>query len=121
MSSRTPIQVPEELKQDIDGLKEEIRVKTQYDTIQWLLDYYRRNEELEVQRHHQEQEQKARIEEEYIHLGAECKGRFVEFKERMGLKRDDAVIDLLQDHWESSLEINQAVMMTYITDYSKRR
>lgn len=133
--ARAMIQVPEKLKEDIEQLKGEHRyrhnLKTNYDAIQWLLDYYEANEkqkkidyakaeEEKEQRRIQEQEGKARLEEEYIHIGTECKCRFAEFKERMGLRRDDAVVDLLQDHWESSLEINQAVMMTYITDYSKR-
>lgn len=119
--SRSMVQVPDELKSKLEDYKLKLRKKTVYEVIEYLMVQHERFDEYKEHSRLKEEQRQQHIYAEYVHLGADCKARFEDFKQLMNLHRNDAVYDLLQEHWDSALEINQAIMMSYITDYSKRK
>ncbi len=121
MSSRTPIQVPEELKAKVDELKGKWNVKTHYEVIEKLIssnndfkkfkEEQRRigQEEKEQQRLKDEQE-KERQRKETVDLGEETKAKFIAFKEEMNFEEDASVFELLLYHYLNSQSVDKATL-----------
>lgn len=102
---RTPIQVPGQLKAELMELHKDRAFQscnTQADVIKWLLDYYNKTEE-------QKQKQIAYQQENMIDIGSETKERFSRLKAEMKFRQDSSVVEILAEHWESSLQMSPAV------------
>lgn len=103
MSSRAPIQVPGELKEELGRLQDEVfHTKTLYEVIHKLIEYYDENE-IEKKKAAEYQENSM------LDIGIESKERFARLKEEMNFQRDNSVFEVLAEHWESSPNINKAV------------
>lgn len=102
MSSRTPIQVPEELKEKVDGLKNIFQSKTHYEVIEKLVTYYEKNECA------REEARQAKILEEklqketLISAGQALKNDFLEVGQELFLKRESDILSFLIDHYKRS-------------------
>lgn len=109
---RTPIQVPTELRDALDGKKSELRANTHYEVIQKLYDYYERNEIEKVERERTHREQIRRMKEDQernmIDLGPEAKAAFEKLKAEWRYKNDSSVFELLRFHFANSMEISAA-------------
>lgn len=108
MSSRTPIQVPTELRDQLSDMQNNFYCKTQYEVIQRLIKYYNQNEE-------EKAKQKAYQDKNMIDLGAESKEKFNELKDSLKLRQDSSVFKFLAYHWETSLEMNVGTFDFYRT------
>lgn len=97
MSSRTPIQVPTELRDDLTEMQDKLRCKTQYEVIQKLLEYYHRSEK-------EKNDLKAFQEQRMIDLG-KSKPRFKELQSDLGLRTDAAVFEFLAECYQGSLQM----------------
>lgn len=106
MSSRTPIQVPTELRDELNDMTDTMRVKTQYEVIQKLIAYHRRNEAEKIA-------QKAYQEANMVDIGGDMKAKFKEIKEDLGLRTDAGVLEFLADHYQGSLQLGMGSFDTY--------
>lgn len=97
---RSPIQVPEEIKINIEGLKNKFYAKTNYEVIERLIAYYEKNESEKLQKKKEE-------ESKHIILDEETKQKYIAFKREMGFVKDRAVFDFLYSHFESSNSIGK--------------
>ena len=106
MSSRTPIQVPTELRDELNEMSETLRVKTQYEVIQKLLAYYRRSEK-------EKNDLRAYQEQHMVDLGKDSKIRFKEIQQELGLRTEGAVFEFLGDCYHGSLQMPMVAFDTY--------
>jgi hypothetical protein len=107
--SRAPIQVPEELKSEIESLKNASPLGCPlkiYEVIEGLIRYYRKNEATKEQ-------EKARQETETVNLGPDIKESLVAFRQGMDLRSDaDAVLFLLA-HYQNSDKLDKDTFDLY--------
>lgn len=106
MSSRTPIQVPTELRDELTEMQDKLHCKTQYEVIQKLLAYYARNEK-------EKNDLRAYQEQHMLDLGKKSKERFKGIQKELGLKSDGGVFEFLADCYEGTLQIPTAAFDTY--------
>ncbi|HAS7789863.1 hypothetical protein [Paenibacillus lactis] len=106
MSSRTPIQVPTELRDELNEMSDRLRVKTQYEVIQKLLAYYHRSEK-------EKNDLKAYQEQHMVDLGKDSKIRFKEIQQELGLRTEGAVFEFLADCYQGSMQMPMLAFETY--------
>lgn len=113
MSVRTPIQVPEELKNQVEGLREGFHAKTNYEVIEKLIKHYQASvRQKEIDRQEREKE-KQRREAEDLFLGSELKQQFTQYQEKVGLKSPGSAMKLLLEHFEKSDKIDKETFYLY--------
>lgn len=102
MSARSPIQVPEELKNRVEELKGKFYAKTNYEVIERLCQYYEQSENQKViERQKREREEEERR-ETMVYLGSDTKEKFVEFTKDMGFRSESDSINFLLAHYQNS-------------------
>lgn len=106
MSARSPIQVPEELKNEIESMKNRMYARTNYEVIDKLIKYYQANE---AQKARERERQKA----EDINLGEDLKKELVQFRDQMRLNSDAAAVTLLLDHFKRSDKLSKETFDLY--------
>lgn len=112
MSSRTPIQVPEELKTAVDGLKDQFHAKTHYEVIEALIKQYEAFQRFQRDQREKWEAEQRRQQAEAIQVGADVKSQFDAFAEDMGVKPSQA-IDLLLSQWSESPGIGHITFGLY--------
>lgn len=112
MSTRTPIQVPEELKSSVEGYKGEFYAKTSYEVIEKLIQSHEKNKEHRQAARIERDEEKARWGREDIHAGADIKTMFTSFKNEMKLT-DAQALEMLLCHFNEQPNIGQITFGLY--------
>jgi len=112
MSSRSPIQVPDEIKNEVEGLKDKFHAKTSYEVIERLLKYYHDNEAQKDVDRQKDEEAKRLLRLTTVNIGMELKPKYMEFCEEMGL-RESYGVALLLSHYQNSDSISKETMKLY--------
>ncbi|WP_298737674.1 hypothetical protein [uncultured Chitinophaga sp.] len=107
MSSRTPIQVPIELKEAVEEMKGTLRAGTHYEVIEKLIRYYNDNEQLKREQDEQRQLEKQKQQETMIYLGEELKRGYMHLNKSLGFASDASGVQFLIEHYENSLTIDK--------------
>lgn len=112
MSARSPIQVPEELKVNIEGYKDEFHAKTSYEVIEKLVRSHETGKEYRAAVRQEKIDEAARKEREYIHAGADIKTLFDQFRKEMKLT-DAQALEMLLCHFNEQPNIGQVTFGLY--------
>lgn len=112
MSSRAPIQVPEELKETVEGYKNEFRAKTSYEVIEKLIQSHEKRKDEHNARRQEKAEEAARSEREDIFAGEDVKKSFEAFRKEMRLTSTQA-LEFLLYAFEEQASISQNAFMFY--------
>lgn len=110
MSTRTPIQVPEDLKNEVESFKDKLHVKTNYEVIQRLIAYYNRNEQQKVEDRKQREQQEEKRKETMVYLGEEIKADFMLQGEMLGLKNEKSIGEFLLAHYHTSSTVGKEML-----------
>ena len=105
MSSRAPIQVPLEIKEQVEGMKGTLRSSTAYEVIQKLIEHYHKSikEANDVKSY-----QVSRM----VEVGQESKRKFAKLRD--DYKLDDAqMLELLVHHLETSPSLERSTFDLY--------
>jgi hypothetical protein len=106
MSARSPIQVPEELKNKIEGMKQKFNAGSIPAVIEKLAEAYERNA---IERVREKEQQAQRM----IDVGAEGKQDFANFRAEMGFKSDARALAFLLEHYNNSDSISKKTLALY--------
>lgn len=110
MSVRTPIQVPEELKSNIDDLKGKFHAKTHYEVIEKLVNYYNSNEKQKEADRKQRELDKQKQKQTMVYLGEKTKEQYVQLGEFLGLKSEASIAEFLLAHYHESPSISKEMI-----------
>ncbi|GAV16097.1 hypothetical protein [Paenibacillus sp. NAIST15-1] len=110
--SRSPIQVPDELKARIEQFMADYRLKTQYSAVQYLFDYFDRNESQKLTDQRKRKEEQERIESNYVDVGS-LKPLFSEKAQELDLNIKEMFMFLL-DHYQRSTNIDKETLKIYM-------
>lgn len=99
--SRKPIQVPTELKERIERKKERMRIRTEYDVIETLLDYHEQKENHAV-------------------LDDEVRDQLDELMNKLHLRERSDLIKLLLHHYQTANGISKESFELYASMRSMR-
>lgn len=113
MSTRTPIQVPEELKTKVDDLKEKFNAKTHYEVIEKLIQSYHAFNNYKEDQRLKDEEEKERQRREMVDLGEETKEKFTAFKNENKLLKDSSAAELLLHHFQVSANLDKTTFALY--------
>jgi hypothetical protein len=118
--SRSPIQVPEEIKEGMEVFKDKLHAKSHHELISKLMKFHE-----DTQRQQWEQSQKRREEEErqkreMIQLGEKQKEIFDKIKIDMGFDEDVQVFALLYEHFMNSRTIDMITFDMYRNILNKK-
>jgi hypothetical protein len=113
MSTRSPIQVPDELKTKIDSMKERFYAKTHYEVIEKLLSNFEKNLILNEKRIVDQQAEKDRQKAEVIQLTTSIKKKYIDFQNEMGFKKETDVFEFLYEHYKNSKSIDKQTLKVY--------
>lgn len=111
--SREPIQVPSELKKELQKLKKQLHCKSFPDVIKQLIDEREMNIWLRKEEQKHKDQENERIKREFVHLGAERKNKLVEFQKGVGLTESEA-IDFLIDVFNSTSVMGMDAFKSYV-------
>lgn len=114
MSSRTPIQVPEELKNQIEGLQGKVYAKTNYGVIEKLIEFYHAFNKFKQDQHDKWANEKARQSHEMLQVGSDTKKVFNSLKDKLGLKSEEDLTILLLDHFNSADQMKKGTFNMYL-------
>ncbi|BFH18312.1 hypothetical protein J6TS7_32340 [Paenibacillus dendritiformis] len=112
--SRTPIQVPIELKEELGELKKELHSSSLPDVISQLLAERNKNAVYRKEEHKNKEAEKQRQQREDVHLGEERKNRLIEFQRNIGLASESEAIDFLLEVFETTPQISMNAFKAYI-------
>lgn len=110
MSTRTPIQVPIELKSKMDDMKGILRASSQYEVIEKLIEYYYRAEKKKGTDHEEWQARNKLQDETMIVIGEELKKKYDHFQRQCSFNNPQSGFKLLLEHWESSDSFKRGVL-----------
>lgn len=96
MMSRKPIQVPAEVKERVEGLKNQLRARTEYEVIEKLIGY------------HDKQRTHLVVENE------EVRDTFRNLKSELQIRNDEDMIKLLLEHYKHSESLSKPVFDLYV-------
>ena len=113
MSTRSPIQVPEELKSKVDTLKDQFNTKTHYEVIEKLIESYHAFNRYKEDQRIKVEEEKERQRRDMIDIGPEAKAKFNELKIEMKLSKDSSLLELLLHHYGCSPSIDKSTFALY--------
>lgn len=111
--SRTPIQVPVELKERLELLKSQFHKPSLPETIDFLIKLTERDARDRQNRIEKEKEEKQRYDREDIHLGAELKKRIVEIAQSYAIS-PAGMVEVIADHFDASAEISKSAISTLV-------
>lgn len=112
--SRSPIQVSDEVKEQLEILKTQMRCSSLSDVISKLCEKKVEAESFEVKVRHNTLEEAKRVKNECIMVGEQRKSQVVELKEQLGLGSEAYTIDFLLDVFWTSDKIDRSVLMGLI-------
>jgi len=128
MSAETTIRVPYKLKVDLNGLKNkhDLYANTQHEVIRKLITYYHRSKKeltnlreahekqvREMKDSHAREIQKLESWAVTVIEAGEVKNTFIEVKDDLGLKTDQAVLEFLIENYRGSLQLGMGAFETY--------
>ncbi|MBG9568179.1 MULTISPECIES: hypothetical protein [Brevibacillus] len=112
--SRTPIQVPIELKEELEDLKRELHCSSLPDVIVRLIQDKNRNAEIRKEEQKKTEAERARQNREDVNLGEERKLRLIEFQNEIGLASEGETIDFLMEVFRSTPQIGMNAFKAYV-------
>lgn len=112
--SRTPIQVPIELKEELEGLKRELHCSSLPDVISRLIQEKERNATMRKEEQKKMEAERARQNREDVNLGEERKLRLIEFQKEIGLASEGETIDFLIEVFQSTPQIGMNAFKAYV-------
>ncbi|UED78125.1 hypothetical protein [Brevibacillus sp. DP1.3A] len=110
--SRVPVQVSAEVKEGLEGFREKFRLKTLYETIDRLMNEFRRAQMYEENQREKILQEQERQKSEDVRLGEELKGRLLSCADDLGLSPDEAV-EFLLAHYESSPSVDKTTFTLF--------
>ena len=110
--ARVPVQVPEEMKTELESLREKFRVKTLYETIGRLMVEQKRAEKEREEARSAAQRERERVIAEDVRLGEDLKGRLSSVANDLGLS-ETLTIEFLLTHYERSDSIDKYTFHLY--------
>lgn len=111
MSSRSPIQVPEELKTKVDDLKERFRAKTHYEVIENLVHRHEAFNSYKEQQEAKWSAEKLRQDQEMLQVGSFIKDACKSVKEDLSIKSDESLLQFLLHHYHQSNSFDKSTLM----------
>lgn len=114
MSARTPIQVPEELKNEIDSLKDSLHSKTHYEVIEKLVKSHHSYTTFKNDQAKKWNDEKSRQQNEMLQVGSDTKKAFNLLKDKLGLKSEEDLTILLLDHFSSADQMKKGTFNMYL-------
>lgn len=115
MATRTPIQVPEELKNEVEAFKDKLHVKTNYEVIEKLITYYNRTEQWKAEERKKREEQEQNRKETMVYLGEKTKEEYMQLGEFLGLKSEPAIAEFLIAHYHLSGTFSKELLGLLVT------
>lgn len=112
--SRTPIQVPIELKEELEELKKELYCSSLHDVIVRLIQDREQNAENRKAQQKKIEAELARQNKEDVNLGEERKLRLIEFQNEIGLASEGEAIDFLLEVFQSTPQIGMNAFKAYV-------
>jgi hypothetical protein len=113
MSTRSPIQVPEELKNEVEGLKDELRCKTSYEVIEKLTRHYEAGKVYRIEQVNKWQAEKERQAAEMLQLDEKTKKEFEALKVDVGLQADSSLVTFLMLHYLESPNVGKSAFEAF--------
>ncbi|NHN35553.1 hypothetical protein [Paenibacillus agricola] len=105
--ARVTINAPEEVRDELQKLRDQFRIKTDYETIERLMKEYREFQEFRKRTEEEKANQRAKAESEMLVLGEARKKTYMALKKELGLGLDVSVLDFLLAHYENSPSIDK--------------
>jgi hypothetical protein len=102
MSTRTPIQIPVELKERMDQMKDKLRSSSQHEMIGDLIDYYNKGEKQKLIDYEAKNAEKKRQDETMLQLTLDSKKAFNDLKYEFAFRSDVSTLDFLMVHYLNS-------------------
>lgn len=107
--SRATIQVPDELKVEIENLKDKFNAKTTYGVIESLIQVHK-----DFQNYKQEiKKEKVRLEKEALEIGEDHKRKFVALKQELNLNENSSALEFLLHHYTTSNRLDKSTFELY--------
>lgn len=110
--SRKPIQVTEEVKDELDRLQDQFRAKTTYETIEKLVRYYENNERWKKEERTRQEELERKRKATMIYIGEDLKSQYTELANELDLNESNALA-LLLHHYEQSPTLSKETFRFY--------
>ncbi|MEK5061814.1 hypothetical protein BK126_28275 [Paenibacillus sp. FSL H7-0326] len=107
--SRSTIQVPDELKVEIENLKDELKAKTTYGVIESLIQIHKDF----LNYKHEIKMEKARLEKETLEIGQDHKRKFVALKQELNLNENSSALEFLLHHYTTSNRLDKSTFELY--------
>lgn len=111
--SRSPIQVPDELKARIEGLKETLYINTIHGVIEKLVKFYEETQENKIRQAEERAAAKAKFEAEAVNLGSELKNRYVSLQNELGFRDEGAALIFLLEHYKNSPTLDKETFKVF--------
>jgi hypothetical protein len=110
MSSRSPIQLDNEIKTNLEAFRDRQRLKTHSDAVERLLERVQQADKYKSEVEYDREAEKQRKAAEDIYAGEELKQRFKQLGNELGIRSDAGLLAVLIDHFDGSLQVPRTTL-----------